>query len=550
MKWIRRWCTPVWSARLIATLGVVSVVSPLSPEMHDRVRLVTTLLPRAFPVAATAGTLALGALLVLLSWGLRRGERRSWWLASLGTATVVVLHLVKGLDVEEAALGLVLLGQLLLTRRHFTAHAHPRSTRRVLGLLAGGPVVGVVLGWAWLAADADGQAPGTVTPDRLREAALGLLELAAPVRFVHATDGRRAALALVVIGAVLLAALILAMSEPADGPTGASTDDRSRLQDLLSSWGAVDSLAYFSLRDDRSAIFSASGKAAVSYRVVGAVSLAAGDPLGDPEAWPGAITAWLADARDHGWTPAVLGASERGATAYHRAGLDALELGDEAVLDLRRFSLEGRAMRGVRQATARCTRAGLGVQCRRVGELSAAERSEIAGRAVAWRDGSTERGFSMALGRFADERDADGVVGLCRDQGGALRGVLHLGPGGPHGVSLDLMRRDPTAENGLVEHMVVALAAAAPAYGVVRVSLNFAVFRSVFARAERLGSGPVQRGWYAVLKSASRFWQLESLYRANEKYQPEWLPRFVCFRSFADLPRVGTAALRAEAFLP
>ena len=63
-------------------------------------------------------------------------------------------------------------------------------------------------------------------------------------------------------------------------------------------------------------IFSKTGKAAVTYRVVGTVSLAAGDPIGDPEAWPGAIDAWLAEARSFGWTPAVLGASERGATAF------------------------------------------------------------------------------------------------------------------------------------------------------------------------------------------------------------------------------------------
>jgi lysyl-tRNA synthetase class 2 len=111
------------------------------------------------------------------------------------------------------------------------------------------------------------------------------------------------------------------------------------------------------------------------------------------------------------------------------------------------------------------------------------------------------------------------------------------------------MRRDRDAENGIVELMVSELMRAVPQLGVRHVSLNFAVFRSVFARGERLGAGPVLRLWRAVLLWASRFWQIESLYRANAKYRPEWLPRFICFRSSADLPRVGVAALRAEAFL-
>jgi lysyl-tRNA synthetase class 2 len=245
----------------------------------------------------------------------------------------------------------------------------------------------------------------------------------------------------------------------------------------------------------------------------------------------------------------VLGASEAAARVYHRLGLDALELGDEAVVETDAFSLDGRSMRGVRQAVARCDRAGLVVECHRVGDLDDAARQEIRSCADAWRDGSVERGFSMALGRIADEADPRCVVVLCRDRNGKLRGLLSLAPWGSDGLSLDLMRRDPTAENGVVEHLVVGLWRACPELGVRRFSLNFAVFRAVFARGERLGAGPVLRMWRSLLLALSRFWQIESLYRANAKYQPSWEPRFLCFGRPGDLPRIGTAALRAEAFI-
>jgi lysyl-tRNA synthetase class 2 len=155
----------------------------------------------------------------------------------------------------------------------------------------------------------------------------------------------------------------------------------------------------------------------------------------------------------------------------------------------------------------------------------------------------------MALGRFGQARDPDTLVVLARDAAGDLRGLLHFVPWGADGLSLDLMRRDRSSENGLIEAMVAGLLTAAPDLGVRRVSLNFAVFRSVFARGERLGAGPVLRLWRSILLGLSRFWQIESLYRANAKYHPTWEPRFVCFRSSSDLPRVGIAALRAEAFL-
>jgi lysyl-tRNA synthetase class 2 len=229
--------------------------------------------------------------------------------------------------------------------------------------------------------------------------------------------------------------------------------------------------------------------------------------------------------------------------------MDALELGDEAILHVSEFSLDGRSMRVVRQAVSRCVRAGLTVSCHRIADLDDETLQTLRTRADEWRDGQVERGFSMALGRFGDREDGRSLVVLCHDATGILRGLLHFVPWGTEGLSLDLMRRDRDSENGIVEQMVATLMAEATTLGVKRVSLNFAVFRSVFARGERLGAGPVLRIWRALLLWASRFWQIESLYRANAKYQPEWVPRFVCFRSSADLPRVSVAALRAEAFL-
>ena len=541
--------TPFWVARIVALVGAVTLASALLPALRGRTELVYRLVPDVFPAAATTGAAAVGVILLLLSRALRRGKRRAWLLATVLALVATVLHLLKGFDVEEATLSLALFVVLATARGRFTARPDPRSTRTLVTVLLAGPVLATLLGWAWLQLDADGQASGTSAGDRLVHAGLGLLGIPGPVRFVHAAEGDRAAIALVVLGAAVLFLAVLVALQPADGPHALREEERRRVQDLLGRWGDIDSLSYFALRDDRSVIFSPTGKAAVTYRVVGTVSLAAGDPIGDPEAWPGAVTAWLDEARSFGWVPAVLAASERGAEAFARAGLDALELGDEAILYADEFTLEGRSMRVVRQAVARCARAGLLATCHRVGDLDAAMAELVRARAEEWRDGAVERGFSMALGRFGDPRDPDAVVVLCRDAEGALRGLLHLVPWGTAGLSLDLMRRDRDAENGIVELMVSELMRHAAELGVRQVSLNFAVFRSVFARGERLGAGPVLRLWRSVLLWASRFWQIESLYRANAKYRPEWVPRFVCFRSSADLPRVGVAALRAEAFL-
>jgi lysyl-tRNA synthetase class 2 len=155
----------------------------------------------------------------------------------------------------------------------------------------------------------------------------------------------------------------------------------------------------------------------------------------------------------------------------------------------------------------------------------------------------------MALGRLGDPTDPDCVLVRAEDASGRLSGLLHFVPWGSAGLSLDLMRRARDAENGTVETLVTGLLADCHRLGIDRVSLNFAVFRAVFERGERLGAGPILRLWRAVLLQLSRFWQIESLYRANAKYRPECVPRFLCFDRAGDLSTVGLAALRAEAFL-
>ena len=541
--------TPAWLARIVGLVGLMTVVSALLPAFRGRLQLVRDVLPEFFPAAATTGALAVGIMLVLLSRALRRAKHRAWVMSVVLTALTVLLHLVKGFDVEEAVTSAALLVLLILGRRGFTARADPRSPRRIVGVIVFGPVIATALGWAWLALDADGQEAGTSSWARIGHAFLGLAGINGPVEFVNRSDGARAAIALVVLGAGVLIPLLVVALLPADGPHPLDRAEHDQVRGILDRWGEVDSLSYFALREDRSVLFSRSGKAAVSYRVVGTVSLAAGDPLGDPEAWPGAIETWLDEAISFGWVPAVLGASDQGARSYHRAGLDALELGDEAVVDIGEWSLEGRSMRVVRQAVSRCTRAGYTVSHDRAEDISAENWTELRRLANAWRDGPVERGFSMALGRFGDVRDNRSMVVVARDAEGVVKGILNFAPWGTDGLSLDLMRRDRETENGLIEHMVVALIKDCPTLGIRRISLNFAVFRSVFARGERLGAGPVQRATHAVLLWASRFWQIESLYRANAKYHPEWVPRYLCFRSSGDLPRVGVAALRAEAFI-
>lgn len=540
------------TATLVATatwlLGAGSVVSALLPPARGRLRVLTELVPLQGAETATAVTAALGVLLCYLAGGLRRRKHRAWLTAVVVTVAVAVAHLAKGLDVEESVASLAVLGLLVGTRREFHAEGDPSSrwlaVRRFVQLVG----TGVGLGMLLLQAYGDRVVGAPSLDAQLRHVLLGLVGVTGPVRFSGDLAGDL--VSAVLLGFGLLTAFVTAyfVLRPAEPTAALAPTDELRLRVLLDRHGGRDSLGYFALRRDKAVVWSPTGKAAVTYRVVHGVLLASGDPIGDPEAWPGAIAGVLELARRHAWVPAVIACGERGATVWARHGLDAYELGDEAILDVPAFGLAGRSMRGVRQAVSRIERAGFVAVVRRTGDIPAVELAELVSVAAAWRGGGVERGFSMALSRIGDPADADCLV-VTAHQDGVLCGLLHFVPWGADGLSLDLMRRDRTADNGLNEFLVVRLVEACPGLGVRRVSLNFAVLRSALERGERIGAGPVARVWRSVLVWASRWWQIDTLYRFNAKFQPGWQPRFLCFPSARELPRIAVAALEAEAFL-
>jgi lysyl-tRNA synthetase, class II len=540
---------PMTIAVATVLLGVVDIVSALAPERAGRLHDLTTVIPLGVAQSASAVTLVAGILLVLLGQGLRRRKRRAWRGALALTVATMVLHVVKGLDVEEASVTLLLTVLLVVLSDQFYAAGDPRTRRRAPVTFVAMLLASFVLGYLLLLFRHSSIVGSPSIGARLTEVAAGLVGVGGPLHYRGDGTSDLVFGVLLALGAatvLVTAYLILRSPEPV---AALSDTDDERLRALLSGQGERDSLGYFALRRDKAAIFSATGKAAVSYRVVSGVMLASGDPIGDPEAWPGAIAEFAREARRHAWVPAVMGCSEQGGEVWVReAGLRALELGDEAVLDLEEFTLEGRAMRNVRQMVSRVERAGYTTSVRRVGDLSAAEIADITRQAATWRGAEVERGFSMALGRFGQPADGDCVC-ITAYCGNSLAAVLHFVPWGHDGLSLDLMRRDRNADAGLNELMIVAAVQAAPGLGVTRLSLNFSVFRSALERGGRLGAGPVLRAWRATLLWASRWFQIESLYRFNAKFRPVWEPRFICYPGAGDLPRIAIAALEAEAFI-
>jgi lysyl-tRNA synthetase, class II len=317
-------------------------------------------------------------------------------------------------------------------------------------------------------------------------------------------------------------------------------------QDLVDRHGE-DSIAPFIVRPDKTFHFAAGG--VVAYRVLGRTAVVSGDPVGPDGAAPAVLASFMETARARRWNVVVYGASGAHLDGYAALGLRCLCVGEEAVACPERFTLEGRAVRKLRQSVHRVERRGWQlVACDGV-DIDTETEAEIEALESAWR--TTKRrllGFTMGMGAFEGGVRPGDLYLLARAPEGELHAVMRFIA--HHGkLSLDTMRRVGETPNGLNEALVCRALELARAREVSEVSLNYAGLAHLIRQ-------PVGGGWRhragasLILTACARRFQMERLVRFNEKFAPEWRPRYLVYESRARLPVAVIRTLQAEGYIP
>jgi lysyl-tRNA synthetase class 2 len=525
----------------VALAGLLTLSSAASPNLPWREETLVEVEPGRAIALGHVLAAVVGAVLVWLAVGLARGKRRAVTATIVLLAAAAVLNLAKGLDYEEAAVALSLAVILFRGRHGFARGGDAPRAALVAAVVAvgavaaayllvtvrmlfgtGGPSFGAALAGAWHRLDGGGWWMHSGAPLALVLDALTLVALAAALALVHA------------------------VLRPGLGADGHSPAEHGRAAEIVAAYG-TESLAPFVLREDKAFFFARGGL--LAYRTLRGTAVVSSDPVGPPGAAAEILREFIAFADARGWNVVVTAASERHARDYReRLGLRTMAIGSEAIVDPRSFSLEGRPIRKVRQSLHRVERRGWSIEVVRSGELSAEMGAAIQRVQDRWAEArSSLTGFAMSLGRlWGAAEDADCLYVLARDPDGHVAGFLHFLPYAG-GLSLDAMRRLGDEPNGLNEAMVVRALEYARGRGMREMSLNFAGFAHVMA-AE---SAPTLR-WRLLrllLRAAHHRFQLERLVRFNDKFFPEWRPRFLVYSTRAQLPLAALRVLQAEAYV-
>jgi lysyl-tRNA synthetase class 2 len=533
-------------AWLVAGVALLAAFNAVFPE-HRR-SLITTLDPTHVHGLAKALVAPLAAGLAVAARGLARGNRRALQLALCLMAALLVLNVGRRFNEGAIVTGIAVVA-LVARRGDFGLRGDPNSKPRIFvhAVVAALAVVTYGLATLWVNRMMADEPYSFSFALRVTGRALaglsfsGANDLTGPL-----ADWFPVSAFLLAWGAVAL--LLVEWLAPWRYRQRHVALEREQVHELVSRYGA-DTIAPFALRADKSYFFSDDQTAFLAYRVSGGVAIVAGDPIGPTDAHCGLVRRFIEFAHARGWRVAVLGVSEASLDLYRSLGLRALYHGDEAVVNTATFSLEGRPIRKVRQSVHRLQDAGFEAVALRPSELDPVMRERLEDIARTWRGDEPERGFTMALDALFALGDEDAIFIVGFDCTQEPMGFLHFAIAHAGGaLSLSSMPRLREVPNGFNEWLICESIGWARENGYGRVSLNFAPFAALLApdgeltRAEQLQAATLRR-----LKG--RF-QLDNLLHFNRKFFPEWQRRFVVYERRRDLPRVGVAALAAEAYLP
>ena len=526
---------------LTAAMGIVNVLSAVTPSFTDRLKLLEQYSPFGVSHGGHLTSALAGFALLLLAVSLWRRKHIGWILTVTILGISIPTHLIKGLDYEEASLAALTLILLIITRKHFQARSDPPSVRT--GLLAVLASSSFTLAYG---------VTGFYLLDKHFKVSFGFWDALRQtvIMFVAFYDpginpitgfGKYFADSIYIVGGVSGAYALLMLLRPVLAGLLPSTDERSRAWEIVRTHGR-SSLARYTLLDDKLHFFSPGGSL-ISYVVENRVALALGDPIGRDGDILADITSFKSFCAINDWIPAFYQVLPDALEVYKSLGFDALPLGQEPSVDLSTFTLEGSENKSVRNAYNKMLRNGYKVT---VQEPPHSPRMLLELRTISdsWLNtrGMKEMGFS--LGWFDDEYLNTCPILLVRDGEGFIDAFANIVTEyQKNEAAVDLMRYRSYSEKGIMDFLFVSLFLWAKEKGFESFNLGLSTLSGIGEKPE---DPALERTLRYIYENVNRLYNFKGLHAFKEKFHPTWSTRYLIYPGTGNLPAVSISLLRAN----
>lgn len=527
----------IWLVTLVTLLsGFFSLLSLIRPGLPAPAFIDLPLVS-----ASRLLTLLVGLALVVSAVNVYRRRRLAYYVV-LGLATAATLAQLSGRPDPVGLVGPLLLLILLAGTRHlFTTRTGRPDLGRTLvriGLALLAALAYGSAGFWWLGVRDFGRAfsPAASMVETVRY----LLLLGDPALMAATAAGRWFLTSLSWITVFLLAYVLYSLFRPIAYQLNTRPHERARAEALLKLYGRAAE-DFFKLWPDKSYFFSSSGDCVVAYGVAGSFAVALGDPVGPAEKIGEATAEFLAFCQENGWGVAMHNVLPDFLPAYEGLGLRRLQIGEEALVDLRTFTLEGKQGRWLRKSVNKLEREGIALELipPPLPEDVLAEAEAVSDE---WLEIPGRRERTFTLGRFIPEYVEQTPMLVARDGGGGGRMVafVNIIPSYATGqATADLMRRRRDAPNGIMDYLFIKLFEYNKAQGFSSFSMGLAPLSGF----EELGEEATleEKALRSLSQRLDFLFSFSGLRQYKGKFATDWQPRYAVYRSPLALPRYERA---------
>ena len=533
----------LWTATLLTGLvGIVNLVSAVTPSLPSRVEWLRQFFPFGIRAGGHLFSAITGFVLLTLAVHLLRRKRLAW-LLSIGLLIVSILsHLIKGLDYEESLLSLLLLVQLLLMRRVFTAQSDRPSIAQGIRALISALLFTLAYGTL-----------GFYLLDHYYSVSFNLQSALLQTLAMFFDDdnaglqptrrfGQFFANSIYIIGAVTFGYALFMLLRPVLLRRGATKQERQKAQEIVERYGR-SSLARFTLFEDKAYYFSPSGQSVIAYVPKGRGAIALGDPIGSLEDRQAAMIGFQQFCARNDWYPAFYQTLPDDVKLYESLGFQVLQIGEEAIVDLKAFTLSGKANQNLRTALNKLNKLGYQVVFYSP-PIATAILQELRAVSDEWLQQMQGSEKKFSLGWFEETylRSCDLAV-VRSPNGQAIAFTNIITQYQTNEATIDLMRHRTDIENGTMDFLFISLFKYFKEQGCDGLNLGLSALSGV-GETER--SRRLEKGIHYLHEHLNRFYNFKGLHAYKAKFQPRWEPRYLVYPSLAALPEVVVALIRAD----
>lgn len=539
----------LWTAAILTGLmGVVNLLSAVTPSTPERREWLDLFLPFYVRSSGRIFSAFAGFVLLTLAANLLRRKRVAWIL-TIGLLIIsIVSHLIKGLDYEESLLAGVLLMQLILMRRVFTARSDHPSINQGIGVLIGAILFTLAYGTAGFYI-LDGRFDINGQPVNFGFTHAVLQTLAMFFTADNAGLEPRTHFAeffansIYVVGAVTLIYALIMLLRPVllrDEP--ATNAERQQARTIIDQHGQ-SSLARLALLSDKAYYFSPSGRSVIAYVAKGRAAIALGDPIGPLDDRLETVISFRQFCDRNDWFPTFYEASPSQLSLYGSLGFQWVQIGEEAIVNLHTFNLKGKANQSLRTAVNRLTKTGHSAKVFEppVSEDLIQRLKPVSDEWLQVKNGA-EKQFS--IGWFDPDYLRRCHIAVVYDSHGSVIAFSNLLSGyNRKEVTVDLMRHRKDAEKGTMEFLFVSMIQHFQQLGYDGFNLSLSPLAGVGDTAD---ARRIEKGLHYFFEHLNQFYNFKGLHQFKEKFQPRWEPRYLVFLNLTALPDIAVGLVRAD----